>query len=68
MPGVVRTNKDKHVGHASSHLNSFNNSIQKRFTMFILTTKKLSIGDKTECGDPAEAGSPDVYAQQHKSA
>ena len=69
MPGVVRTNKDKHVGHASPTPNPFHQTAYKSGSPDVYTNneKTVRIGDTTECGDPAEAGSPDVYAQQHKS-
>lgn len=68
MPGVVRTNKDKHVGHASPTPNPFHQTAYKTGSPDVYTNdeKTVRIGDTTACGDPAKAGSPDVYANNIK--
>ena len=66
MPGVVRTNKDTHVGHASPTPNPFH---QTKYTsgsgdVYANDEKVVRIGDKTSCGDPASAGSGTVFANR----
>ena len=59
MPAVVRTNKDKHVGHASP-------TPAGSGDVYVNEEKVVRIGDKTSCGDPASAGSGTVYANNIK--
>lgn len=68
MPGVVRTNKDKHVGHASPTPNPFHQTAytQGSGDVFANNENVVRIGDKTSCGDPADAGSGTVYANNIK--
>ena len=68
MPGVVRTNKDKHVGHASPTPNPFHQTsyVGGSGDVYANDEKVVRIGDKTCCGDPASAGSGTVYANNIK--
>jgi uncharacterized protein (TIGR02594 family) len=64
MPEVVRTNVDKHKGHASPTPNPFH---QEAYTVgspdvFTNNENTVRIGDTTACGDPASAGSATVFA------
>ena len=65
MPGIVRVDTDKHVGHASPSPNPFHQTLYEEgaATVFVNGDKVVRIGDKTYCGDPATAGSPDVFAE-----
>jgi len=68
MPEVVRTNVDKHKGHASPTPNPFH---QEAYTsgsenVFTNNEQTVRIGDTTACGDPAAAGSPTVFANNIK--
>lgn len=65
MPGVVRTNKDSHVGHASptpapKHKTAYASGASK---VFVEDEKVVREGDKTYCGDPAVGKSPNVWAE-----
>lgn len=68
MPGVVRTNKDKHVGHASPTPNPFHQTkyVEGSADVFANNEKVVRINDKTSCGDPAAAGSGTVFANNIK--
>ena len=68
MPGVVRVNKDKHVGHASPTPNPFHQTKYKTGSedVYVNDEKVVRVGDKTSCGDPADAGSGTVYANNIK--
>ena len=62
MPGVVRTNKDKHVGHASPtpnpfHVGTYTNGSSN---VFINGKACIRIGDALSCTDKAETGSSDI--------
>tara|TARA_R110002020_G_C15909114_1_gene741765 strand:- start:106 stop:600 length:495 start_codon:yes stop_codon:yes gene_type:complete len=63
MPGVVRTNKDRHIGHPSSTPNPFHqtNYATGSPNVFANSEKAVRIGDKTYCTDVAAAGSPNVF-------
>ena len=63
MPGVVRTNLDKHVGHASPTPNPFHQTSYATGSMnvYVNGEKAVRIGDTTGCGDPATEGSPNVF-------
>ena len=63
MPGIVRTNLDKHVGHASPTPNPFHQTAYELGSpdVFINNEKVVRKGDTTYCGDPAVGHSPDVY-------
>ena len=66
MPEVVRTNVDAHEGHASPspgpfHQTSYNVGSPDVFTNDEATVR---IGDTTVCGDPADAGSPNVFINE----
>ena len=65
MPGIVRVDTDKHVGHASPSPNPFHQTLYEEgaATVFVNGDKVVRIGDKTYCGDPATAGSPNVFAE-----
>lgn len=68
MPGVVRTNLDRHIGHPSSTPNPFH---QTRYATgspdtYANNEKAVRIGDKTYCTDPALAGSPNVFVNNIK--
>ena len=63
MPEVVRTNVDKHKGHASPTPNPFH---QEAYTVgspdvFTNNENTVRIGDTTKCGDPATGGSLSVW-------
>ena len=62
MPGVVRINKDVHVGHASPTPNPFHQTAYATGSPNVFTNKEktVRINDTTACGDPAAAGSPNV--------
>ena len=66
MPGVVRTNEDKHVGHASPTPNPFHqtNYVSGSGDVYVNNEKVVRIGDNTSCGDPASAGSGTVFANR----
>ena len=68
MPAVVRTNKDKHVGHASPTPNPKHQTAYTAGSgdVYVNEEKVVRIGDKTSCGDPASAGSGTVYANNIK--
>tara|TARA_B110000305_G_scaffold54049_1_gene59608 strand:+ start:965 stop:1264 length:300 start_codon:yes stop_codon:yes gene_type:complete len=68
MPAVVRTNKDKHVGHASPSPGAFHQTAYTAGSgdVYVNEEKVVRIGDKTSCGDPASAGSGTVYANNIK--
>ena len=63
MPGVVRTNKDKHVGHASPTPNPFHKTAYASGSPNVNTNgaATVRIGDATSCGDPATGGSGTVF-------
>lgn len=63
MPGVVRVEKDSHVGHASPTPNPFHKTsyAQGSPNVFTNDAKTVRIDDSTACGDPASGGSPNVY-------
>ena len=64
MPGVVRVNADKHVGHASPTPNPFHQTAYSQGSSNVYTNNEKTVrrGDTTSCGDPASAGSPNVFA------
>lgn len=64
MPGVVRTNEDVHVGHASPSPSPFHQTPYKEGSPDVFTNNEntVRINDKTECADPAIEGSPNVFA------
>lgn len=64
MPGAVRTNVDKHKGHASPTPNPFHQTSYAVGSPDVFTNNEnqVRIGDTTDCGDPASAGSPTVFA------
>jgi len=68
MPGVVRTNKDKHIGHPSKTPNAFHQTpyATGSSNVFANSEKAVRIGDKTYCTDVAAAGSPDVFVNSIK--
>ena len=68
MPEVVRTNVDKHKGHASPTPNPFHQEAYTSGspTVFTNNEQTVRIGDTTACGDPAAAGSPTVFANNIK--
>lgn len=63
MPGVVRTNLDSHVGHASGTPNPFHQTsyVQGSPNVFSNNENTVRIGDQTACGDAAAVGSPNVF-------
>lgn len=63
VPGVVRMNVDRHVGHASVTPNPFHqtNYVEGSSDVFVNGSGVVRKGDKTACGDPAVGTSPDVY-------
>ena len=68
MPGVVRTNKDKHIGHPSRTPNAFHQTpyATGSSNVFANSEKAVRIGDKTYCTDVAAAGSPNVFVNSIK--
>ena len=68
MPGVVRTNKDRHIGHPSVTPNPFHqtNYATGSPDVFANSEKAVRIGDKTYCTDVAIAGSPNVFVNSIK--
>jgi len=63
MPGIVRTNLDNHVGHASPSPAPFH---QTKYatgspTTYIDNERVVRRGDTTYCGDPAQGHSPTVF-------
>ena len=70
MPGVVRVGLDSHVGHASPTPNPFHRTSYATGSSNVFTNgaKTVRIGDTTSCGDPATAGSPNVFANGGGSA
>lgn len=64
MPEVTRVTLDKHVGHdCPSVPEPFHKFAYKTGSTDVLTNgqKTVRIGDTTECGDPATAGSSSVF-------
>jgi len=63
MPGIVRTNSDSHIGHASPTPNPFHKTSYEEGSsnVYVNGEKAVRIGDKTYCGDPATGGSSSVY-------
>jgi uncharacterized Zn-binding protein involved in type VI secretion len=63
MPGIVRTNVDDHIGHASPSPNPFHRTSYEEgsSSVYVNGEKAVRIGDKTYCGDPATGGSPSVF-------
>ena len=63
MPEVVRTNVDRHVGHASPTPGPFHQTSYSTGSPNVNTNneKTVRIGDTTSCGDPAVVGSASVF-------
>ena len=68
MPRVTRVNKDRHIGHPSPTPNPFHRTAYATGSLNVFTNDEWTtrIGDKTYCGDPASAGSPNVYVNNIK--
>ena len=54
---------DRHVGHASPtpgpfHRTAYNSGSPN---VFVNSEEVIKVGDTTSCGDPATAGSPDIF-------
>jgi len=66
VPEVVRTNADKHIGHASPTPNPFHDTAYEQGSPDVFTNneKTVRIGDTTYCGDPADEGSPNVFINE----
>ncbi len=64
VPGVVRKDVDRHIGHASGTPNPFHqtNYVEGSGNVFINGNGAVRIGDSTSCGDSAIGSSPNVYA------
>ena len=64
VPGVVRKNVDRHVGHASPTPNPFHQTNYAVGSSDVIVNGNgvVRIGDTTSCGDVAIGSSPDVYA------
>ena len=62
MTGVVRTNKDRHIGHPSKTPNPFHqtNYATGSPNVYANNEKGVRIGDITYCTDVAAVGSPNV--------
>jgi uncharacterized Zn-binding protein involved in type VI secretion len=69
MPGIVRKELDKHIGHASQTPNPFHQTAYNEGspTVFVNSKPTVRIGDKTSCGDPAKDGSPTVFVNSIKA-
>lgn len=65
MPGVVRAQVDKHIGHASPTPNDFHqfSYTSAQNTVFCNDKPVVRKGDKTSCGDPATGASSTVRAE-----
>ena len=65
MPGIVRANADKHVGHASPSPNPFHQTAyaEPGIKVFANGEQVIRQGDKTKCGDPAVGSAANVYAE-----
>ena len=65
MPGVVRADVDKHIGHISTTPNPFHQFpyVAGQRSVFANNKPVIRQGDKTRCGDPATAGSDNVFAE-----
>lgn len=65
MPGVVRAEVDKHIGHASPTPNDFHqfSYTSSQNTVFCNDKPVVRKGDKTSCGDPAVGSSSTVRAE-----
>ena len=65
MPGIVRAEVDKHIGHASPTPSDFHQFkyVAGQTTVFVNNKPVIRVGDKTQCGDPAVGSSPNVYAE-----
>ena len=65
MPEVVRAESDAHVGHDSPTPSPFHQTNYKagQSTVFVNTKAVIRKGDTTDCGDPAEGASDNVYAE-----
>lgn len=65
MPGVVRAEVDKHIGHASPTPNPFHqfSYTSSQNTVFCNGKPVVRKGDTTSCGDPAVGSSDTVYAE-----
>jgi len=59
MPEICRVGLDKHIGHASSTPNPYHQTPYSVGSpnVRINSASVVRIGDTTECGDPAVAGS-----------
>ena len=66
MPAVTRVGLDSHVGHASPTPNPFHQTAYATGSSNVFTNgaKTVRIGDTTSCGDPAAAGSPNVFVNK----
>jgi len=64
MTGMVRTNKDVHIGHASPTPNPFHQTAYAVGSPNVFTNEEhqVRIGDTTYCTDVASEGSPNVFA------
>lgn len=63
MPGIVRSQIDSHIGHASPTPSPFHQTAYKggSTNVFVNGRRVIRIGDKTGCGDAATTGSANVY-------
>lgn len=59
---ISRVGLDRHIGHESMTPNPFHRTeyVQGSPDTFVNGAKVVRIGDKTACGDPADAGSSTV--------
>lgn len=66
MPGVVRQNIDKHIGHASSTANPFHQTPYSTAGQSKVLAENANVvvvpGGQTGCGDPASGKSGKVFA------
>lgn len=63
MPGIVRSQVDSHIGHASPTPNPFHKAayVGGSTNVFVNGRRAIRVGDKAGCGDPAVSGSANVY-------
>jgi uncharacterized Zn-binding protein involved in type VI secretion len=63
MPGIVRSGKDSHAGHASPTPSPFHKTsyVGGSPNVFVNDAAVIRKGDKTSCGDPAVGKSSKVF-------
>jgi uncharacterized Zn-binding protein involved in type VI secretion len=66
MPSIVRTNVDKHIGHASPSPNPFHQTVYVVGSpdVFVNNENAVRVGDNTACEDKAAEGSSNVFINE----